>query len=325
MKKVSLLFAVLLFTGIAQAQILNVAAGTNLTIQAGTTFRTDSLTLIPSADFIISNNTLSKSTTIIHFSFNPYISHVYHFANNTNAYTGAVQINYDDAELNGIPENLLTLNIHNGTTAWIYYPASFRDPINNYVLSNGVIINGINELTLAHLDTPLPLDWLSFTATKQTKNALLQWSTAHEQNTRNYTVQHSANGINWGGIGIQPATGNNNSISNYSYVHTTPVTGINYYRILQTEINNRNSYSIIRTLKFTNDDEPFIIIGNPVTNGILTIQVNTPTGLAFYTADGKLLWQEQVSAGTKFIDVSRFAKGTYFLKANNASQKVVIQ
>jgi Secretion system C-terminal sorting domain len=325
MKKVSLLFAVLLFAGMTRAQILNVAAGTNLTIQAGTTFRADSLTLIPSADFILTNITLTKGTTVIHTSVNPYISHVYKFSNITNAYTGAVQINYDDAELNGIPEPQLTLNIHNGTTSWIYYPATVRDGTNNYVLSNGVIINGINELTLAHLSTPLPLAWLSFTATKQNKNALLQWSTMQEQNTRNYTVQHSANGVNWTNIGTQLPAGNTNITSNYSHLHTTPVTGINYYRILQTGFNNRNSYSIIRTLKFTTDDEPFIIIGNPVTNNILTVQVNISTGLSFYTAEGKLLWQEQVSAGTKYIDVSRYAKGTYFLKANNSSQKVLIQ
>ena len=39
----------------------------------------------------------------------------------------------------------------------------------------------------------------------------------------------------------------------------------------------------------------------------------------------ELLWQEQVNAGTKIIDVSRYAKGTYFLKTNTTTQKVVIQ
>src|SRR5258705_3694968 len=151
-----LLLTCLLFSGTARSQILNIAAGTNLTIQSGTTFRADSLTLIPSADFVITNTTLSKSTTVIHTSVNPYIKMVYQFSNITNPYTGAVQINYDDAELNGIPEAQLTLNIHNGTTAWIYYPASNRDAVNNFVLSNGVIIGSINELTLAHLSTPLP-------------------------------------------------------------------------------------------------------------------------------------------------------------------------
>ena len=325
MNKLSLLFVSQLFISMAHAQLLTVASGTDLTILSGTIFHADGLTLIPSANFTISNNTLNKSATIIHTSANPYISRVYQFTNNTNLYSGSVQINYTDgAELNGIPENALTLNIHNGT-AWIAYPATTRDATNNFVLTNGVSSVTLNEFTLANLSTPLPLVWLSFTATKQNQTALLQWATSQEQKTRNFGVQHSSNGINWTGISTLPAAGNSNSTNNYSYVHTNPVTGINYYRILQTDMDNRNSYSAIRTLKFTKTDEPFTITGNPVINDVLTVQVNTATGLALYTADGKLLWQEPVNAGTKYIDVSRYAKGTYLLKANNTAQKVVIQ
>lgn len=323
--KILFFFMVLLFAVAAQAQILKVTAGTDLTIVNGTVFKVENLTLTPTADFTISNNTLDKFTTVIHSTSNPYIARVYRFTSNTNPFTGSVQINYNDgAELNGIPEELLTLNIHNGT-AWTAYAATTRDGTNNFVLTNGVSSTGLNELTLANSLTPLPLAWLLFTATKQNQTALLQWTTAQEQNTRNFTVQHSANGINWAGIGLLPATGSSNSASNYNYIHTSPVSGINYYRILQTDMDNRYSYSAIRTLKFTKTDEPFTIIGNPVTNDVLTLQVNITINLALYTADGKLLWQQQVNAGTKTIDVSRYAKGTYFLKANNTTQKIIIQ
>jgi len=54
-------------------------------------------------------------------------------------------------------------------------------------------------------------------------------------------------------------------------------------------------------------------------------RVNASINLALYTTDGKLLWQQQANAGTKTIDVSRYAKGTYLLKANNTAQKVLIQ
>jgi hypothetical protein len=46
---------------------------------------------------------------------------------------------------------------------------------------------------------------------------------------------------------------------------------------------------------------------------------------ALYTADGKMLWQQPLNAGTITIDVSRFSKGIYFLKSNNSTQKVVLQ
>lgn len=324
--KILLYFTSLLFTGMAQAQLLKVLPGTDLTILSGTIFKVEDLTLTPSADFTISDNTLTNSTTLIHSSVNPYISRVYQFTNSTNPYSGSVQINYTDgAELNGIAENALTLNVHNGTS-WISYPVVIvRDGTNNFVLTDGLSAVNLNEITLADLATPLPLVWLSFTAIKENKTVLLQWATAQEQNTRDFVVLHSSNGINWTGIGFLPAAGNSSIVSNYRFVHNTPVTGNNYYRILQTDMDSRSSYSNLRMLKFTASDKPFTIIGNPVTNNVLTVQVNATTNLALYSSDGKLLWQEQLNPGTNYIDVSRYAKGTYLLKANSAVQKIVIQ
>jgi Secretion system C-terminal sorting domain len=323
--KIIFFFTGLLFSSMAGAQLLAVSAGTDLTILNGTIFRTEDFTLTPAANFIISNNTLNKSTTVIHTSSSPYISRVYQFTNNTNPYTGSVQINYaDGAELNSIPENVLTLNINNGTS-WLDYPATTRDGTNNFVLTNGLSAITLNELTLANQLTPLPLVWLSFIATRQNQTAMLRWTTAQEQNTRNFAVQHSSNGMNWESIGTLPAAGISSRPSNYRYVHTAPLTGINYYRILQTDLDNRSSYSEIKMLRFTAVDEPFTIIGNPVTNGVLTVQVNTVSGLALYNTAGKLMWQEKVNPATKYIDVSGYAKGVYLLKANLATQKVVIQ
>lgn len=323
--KIIFFFSCLLFTNLGLGQLLKVVAGTDLKILAGTIFKTEEFTLTPSADFTISDNMLTLSTTIIHSSSNPYISRVYQFTNNTNPYSGSVQFAYTDgAELNGIAETALTLNIHNGTS-WLAYAATTRDGTNNFVLTNGLSSVLLNELTLADQASPLPLVWLSFTATKQDRTVLLQWGTAQEHNTRNFTILHSSNGIDWAGIGTLPAAGNSDIVNHYSFIHTKPVNGINYYRLLQTDMDNRVHFSNIRSFRFTTGNEPFFVTGNPVTNNVLIIQVNTAAMLALYTADGKLLWQERVSAGTKYIDVSRYAKGIYLLTTNSTSQKVVIQ
>ena len=325
MKNLPLLCLAALFLCNAHAQ-LRIDGSSSLTIENGTQIHADGLTLIPSADFILSNVVLSRSATTIHPPGNIHISRVYQFSNTSNAFSGSIQINYTDgAELNGLAEADLTLNIHNGTN-WSAYPASTRDAINNYVLTDGLSNITLNELTLASQFGPLPLTWLSFTATAQNNGqSLLQWTTAQEQNTKDFYIQHSADGINWVTIGSLPAAGNSNSTSYYNYVHANPVKGLNYYRIKQTDVDSHYSYSPIRTLLFTMALPPFIILGNPVTNNVLTLQVNMATSLAFYTADGKLLWQEQVNAGTKTIDVSRYPKGTYLLKTITTTQKVVIQ
>lgn len=312
------------FDGV-KAQVLMLSPGTNLTIKSGTVFFADSITFIPSADFTLSNLSLSKATTVTHTTANNYIARVYQFSGNTNAFTGSVQINYQDGtELRGIAENALTLNIHNGIS-WNAYTATTRDGTNNYVLTSGMSAVILNELTLANLLAPLPLVWLSFTATKQSSNSLLHWATAQEQNTKDFIVQHSTDGINWNSAVTLPAAGNSNSIRNYSYVHTSPVKDNNYYRILQTDADNKYSYSEVRTVKFATVDMSFTVMGNPVTNGILTVQVNAATTLTLYSSDGKLILEKEVTTGMQSIDVSVYAKGVYLLKANATIQQIVIQ
>jgi hypothetical protein len=315
-------FLAILFSSLANAQLLSFGSDA-VTIKSGTTVVVENLSLIPSADITISNNTLDKFTTIINPSINPYISRVYRFSNSTPLFNGSVQVNYNDAELNGIPENQLTLNINNGSL-WNAFPATLRDGINNFVLTNNVS-SVLNELTLANASTPLPLTWLSFTATRQNQIASLNWATAQEQNTRNFIVEHSAHGISWNPIGTLPAAGFSTGINHYNFTHTSPLTGMNYYRILQTDIDNRYSYSSIQALEFNGNNEPFTLTGNIVTNHSLTLQVNIAGILALYNADGKLLWQETVNTGTKTLSLSQYAKGLYLLKSQNTTQKLVIQ
>jgi hypothetical protein len=325
MKKFPLFLFCLLFTCMSQAQLLKVTTGSDLTILAGTVFTVDSLSFAPSADFTLSNVTLSKSASIIHSQANPYISRVYQFSNTSNSFSGSVLMKYrDGAELNGISETDLTLNIYNGTN-WNAYPATTRDGINNFVLTNGLAGVTLNELTLASQFAALPVTWLSFTATKEKQTALLKWSTASEQNTKSFLVQHSAEGNNWVTIATLPAAGNSNITLNYNYIHANPITGINYYRIKQSDLDNHYSYSPVRKVLFGTSEQPFTVIGNPVTNGMLVVEVITFTPLSFYTANGKLLWQELINSGIKTIDVSRYSKGNYFLRSDNYTKKVVIQ
>ena len=325
MKKFRLFLFCLFFTAMSEAQLLKVTTGSDLTIMSGTVFNVDSLSFTPSADFTLSNVTLSKSATIIHSQANPYISRVYQFNKTSNPFSGSVLMKYrDGAELNGISEADLTLNIYNGTI-WNAYPATTRDGTNNFVFTNGLAGVTLNELTLASQFAALPLTWLSFVATKEHQTALLKWSTASEHNTQNFLVQHSSEGVNWITIATLPAAGNSTIAIDYNYVHTNPVVGTNYYRIKQTDLDNHYSYSPVRKVLFVTSEHPFNVFGNPVTNGMLVVEGITFTPLSFYTADGKLLWQQQLSSGLKNIDVSRYSKGNYFLKSGDYTKKVIIQ
>jgi hypothetical protein len=57
----------------------------------------------------MSNVTVSRSATVVHTPVNPYISRVYEFIPISDVFSGSIQIDYEDAELNGIPRQPLHL------------------------------------------------------------------------------------------------------------------------------------------------------------------------------------------------------------------------
>ncbi len=308
-----------------QAQILTVTSGTELTIKSGTLFSADNLILIPSTDFTISNNSLSRSATAIHTPSGTYISRVYQFANISNPYSGSIQINYlDGAELNGLSENTLTLNLFDGS-GWNPYPATTNDATNNFVLTTGLNNITLNELALADQFSPLPILWKSFTVSKQNNFVLLQWATSMEQGSKEFIVQYSINGSTWTDLAKVAAAGNSNTTRNYSFVHTHPIQGLNFYRIIQTDLDGQATVSEIKQLRFDGKTEVFRIMNNPVNNGILTVEVFDNNIFTLFTADGKMLWKQQLSAGTQMIDLSRYAKGSYFITNGKQTQKVIYQ
>lgn len=173
----------------------------------------------------------------------------------------------------------------------------------------------------------LPVNWLSFTARAQSQDVLLQWSTAQEQDSKEFVAEHSADGVNWTDLGSVDGAGNSNTVKNYTYRHTTPLSGRNYYRIRQTDFNNVSTYSAVRTVIMTASIKPVKILSNPVVNNVLQLQVNTSTiqQLSLYTADGRLLWSRQLAGGTHSIDVSALHSGVYMLKTGTQSERLLVR
>jgi len=325
-KPLRLLPILVLLQFFAHAQVSIVATtGSDITIKSGTVFFADNLTLTPSADFTISNNTLTRATTAIHTPSGTYIARVYQFTNTINAYSGDIQINYlDGAELNGLTESGLTLNTFNGT-GWNHYAVTTRDGTANFVLTSGLSNLSLNELTLADQFTPLPMLWKSFTATKQNNNGLLQWATSMEQGSKNFTVQTSITGGVWTTLATVPAAGFSSITRNYSYVHMNPIKGINFYRIVQTDLNNSSTLSAVKQLSFDGLNADYRILSNPVNNGMLAVEVYTANLFTLYNAAGELIWKAPLAAGTHSIELSRYAKGSYFFTNGNHTQKIAVQ
>ena len=195
---------------------------------------------------------------------------------------------------------------------------------NNGTLSNFTLAGASNNFVTQNPGIILPVTLVSFTAQKTTNSVVLQWSTASEENSKDFTIQRST-GNGWDNLGVVAAAGNSNTVRDYSYVDARPANGLNDYRLVQTDANGRETYSQILAVQFTFTASLLVVYNNPVTDGTLQVSLGKPCNLLLYDVEGRLLWQKQAGTGVELIDVSSYAKGIYFLKAGDQVQKVLVR
>lgn len=322
-----LFISLLAFSTTLRAQEIVVSSGTTLQISSNQKFHVSGLTLTPSAAFDMDGLSITKKDIITNpsTSGDTSISRHYLFNTTSPSYSGTIQVNYLDAELNGISESDLEVNYHNGTD-WQQIATASNDATNNYVVSNAISGKLLQEITVAASSGPLPVTWLDFTATKQGESVALDWSTAQEINTLDFIVQHSIDGQLFEHLLSQPAAGNSVSESYYSAMHTRPIQGNNYYRIMQRDIDGAIDYSDVRLVVFGPRNpfaEDLFILGNPIVGQTLNLKSTINQTIHLYTMVGSLCWSKQLTMGQQNIDVTDLPKGTYLLRTSQASYRII--
>lgn len=300
---------------------LTVSAGSHVLISSGTVFSVDSLVLIPSASFTINGtNSETKDAVVMHPSANPHILRVYHLLNTLSPFSGDLMIYYQDPELNGIPENLLTLNVNDGSLWNAYSANTTRDASNNFVwvaLLNNLVMN---ELTLANELAPLPVTFSSMNVNCLNTGELISWSTAQELNSNDFIIERSLDGSRWQKIGSVPAGSVNTIEHHYTFMdYTSP--GRAFYRVAEQDINGRQTLSSIVTSSCSLTAS-FTVYPNPV-GDMLNVNI-TATGTAaltlqLYDSKGSLIktFQANLLQGVNQLafTIVSLPAGTYLLNA----------
>jgi hypothetical protein len=172
--------------------------------------------------------------------------------------------------------------------------------------------------------TTLPASWLEFTAQKQKSAVLLKWSTASEQHTSVFIIQHSTDGVNWVAVGDKPAAGNSTGKTSYSFIHANPSAAKNFYRLQLNDIDGRIMYS--RTVNIQQYEESILeVYPNPVSGGRLNINLKDASVVRLYNSQGVVVLQVSLEKGLHQLSLSGFGKGVYQLKAGHGAISVVIQ
>ncbi len=188
-------------------------------------------------------------------------------------------------------------------------------------------VNSFSELALVFTNSiSLPVTWLSVTAEMRKDNAIIKWSTASEINTGSFTLEYSDDGLKFVSLHNTPAAGNSTSVKHYEWIHATPKQGINYYRIRQTDRDEKFSYSKTVALPYQKNGADMVVFPNPARDKITVIvpenvsseKVNT---IRVYNTLGQVVHLQAIAnnANPIQINISNLKPGVYRLLLSNGN------
>lgn len=167
--------------------------------------------------------------------------------------------------------------------------------------------------------TTLPIVLTGFSAVLNNDHGVtLDWNTEEEVNFSHFIIERSADGETWVEIGTVEAKGNSQTETAYSYVDGQPLTGTNFYRLTEVNLDNSYIYSPVVVVRTTTLAQ-ITLFPNPASNYInVSLGGNTPSTVTVLltSAAGQRLAEKQATGGAGTIvtiPVENVVSGIYII------------
>ena len=110
---------------------------------------------------------------------------------------------------------------------------------------------------------PLAIELNDFNAAAQKDKVKITWSTASENNNDYFSIERSTDAVSWSTVKTIKGAINSSALISYESFDENPFAGTNYYRLKQTDLDSKFTYSASRVVKFTIGDN---IYAYPIPN-----------------------------------------------------------
>ena len=296
---------------------LYVSPGANFNMTSGTYVYVDGFVFNPTVNYnITGENSIRRDATTTAPPPTTNILRVYHFLQSLPGFSGTLTVYYQDAELNGVDESTLNLNLYN-PTSWTVHSATLRDAINNFVATAGLTNVSFNEATLA-ADAALPVTLTNFIIQRDRCLATLKWTTVTEQNSSHFEIQQSLDGSFFMTVGIVRAAGNSNAEKHYSFDFNLSST-ISFFRLRMVDIDGTIELSnIVRVTG--NCSNSIIVFPNPAVNTITVQSEKTIEEIKLYNETGQLVQHLKPNNRTVSINLTQVPSGIYNVQVRSEQE-----
>jgi hypothetical protein len=172
----------------------------------------------------------------------------------------------------------------------------------------------------------LPIELLEFSVRIESSQLIMtRWTTLSEINNDFFTVERSANALDWEAVGNLPGAGNSHSSRQYQLADDAPISGRSYYRLKQTDYDGSYAYSQIETV-FLGALEGLEIIHLFRSATGLELGYHSELGeitIEIYDVSGKRVFLHRESNGNAALRLSpNLTQGIYLLRISNSKNAV---
>jgi hypothetical protein len=197
----------------------------------------------------------------------------------------------------------------------------------------GVTVTAANffpDWTLANYLLPLPVEILNYAGLCENKNVTLKWTSAHETNSAFYTIEKSADGINYTQLTNVTSAGNSNQNITYTYIDVSPGENTtNYYRLSETDKNgNKKMFQAIPVTSCnasSTENGTIYSYGNEVNINLFSLSNQNITVIA-YDVTGRLIYQNQLfaSQGNNSLKLTTdLSQGVYLFELKTEKLSII--
>ncbi|PKR82012.1 hypothetical protein CW751_01355 [Brumimicrobium salinarum] len=163
---------------------------------------------------------------------------------------------------------------------------------------------------------PLPIELITFDAVKKERKVELSWKTATETNNDFFTLQRSLDGKQWEKVQTIDGAGNSTSVNEYAWTDYSPLAGVSYYKLQQTDFNGATTFFPIVSVL---NDETLALTAypNPVEHTITLSGINNENSIHVFNSIGVEITQDILISLTpskkRLINMSNLSTGVYYI------------
>ncbi len=194
---------------------------------------------------------------------------------------------------------------------------------NNHGTLSNFALTGTASNFAVHTLTPvtLPVTLVGFSAMRQNNQTLLRWQTDIEQNSFDFNIERSSDGLTYGAIGTEPAAGNSNQLIKYAFIDASPLTGTNYYRLKQQDLDGKFTYSSVQLVTFATIRGRLIwySIGRQAVE--VALQEGNDERYTLTDLEGRILRQGQLSNGK--TNIAGYPAGVYIVNVMTSAGQMM--